>query len=403
MTSDKKTDKKDDKKDARKPAKPSRRRSRTRASPDGKPRIPAAKPDDKPADADADDAADNADTPSIAAPENSARARPTASTNSATSAGSSSTAKKIEELIAVLKSKGVPVLWVGLPAIRGPKGISDMLFLDALYRDGAGKAGITYVDVWDGFVDEAGRFLQQGPDFEGQIRQLRTYDGVFSPSPARASSRTMSIARSSACSPHAPARRAAERAGDARCQRRSRPACAASAGRTDPAAGGGIGRHRSVARRPRLASGRGRCARRAHAGQGRSRWRRPPAAPTISPGRAAKSAANRPRATRRLQRRARWRSGSCARTTAAAAATAAARLQQQKKPLRPAQTAADAARFLRRFGNIAAPPASGRAAPAGPRPPANRAAPAGRVGRSAAVPAAGISRDNANPRGEEAR
>jgi hypothetical protein len=54
-----------------------------------------------------------------------------------------------------------------------------MLFLDALYRDGAGKAGITYVDVWDGFVDEAGRFLQKGPDFEGQIRQLRTSDGVF--------------------------------------------------------------------------------------------------------------------------------------------------------------------------------------------------------------------------------
>ena len=82
-------------------------------------------------------------------------------------------------MIGVLKSKGVPVLWVGLPAIRGPKGTSDMLFLDALYRDAAGKAGITYVDVWDGFVDEAGRFLQKGPDFEGQIRQLRTSDGVF--------------------------------------------------------------------------------------------------------------------------------------------------------------------------------------------------------------------------------
>jgi hypothetical protein len=54
-----------------------------------------------------------------------------------------------------------------------------MLFLDALYRDASGKAGITYVDVWDGFVDEAGRFLQKGPDFEGQIRQLRTSDGVF--------------------------------------------------------------------------------------------------------------------------------------------------------------------------------------------------------------------------------
>ena len=35
------------------------------------------------------------------------------------------------------------------------------------------------VDVWDGFVDEAGRFLQKGPDFEGQIRQLRSSDGVY--------------------------------------------------------------------------------------------------------------------------------------------------------------------------------------------------------------------------------
>jgi hypothetical protein len=87
--------------------------------------------------------------------------------------------KKIEEMIAVVKSKGIPVVWVGLPAIRGPKGTSDILFLDSLYRDASNKAGITYVDVWDGFVDERGLFLQKGPDFEGQIRQLRSYDGVY--------------------------------------------------------------------------------------------------------------------------------------------------------------------------------------------------------------------------------
>ena len=136
-----------------------------------------AKPESKPADADASDDADS-DLPSIVAPEKSARA------------GSGLHefrderwvelyAKKIEEMIAVLKSKGVPVLWVGLPAVRGPKAMSDTLFLNSLYRDAAGKAGITYVDVWDGFVDEAGRFLQQGPDFEGQIRRLRSHDGVY--------------------------------------------------------------------------------------------------------------------------------------------------------------------------------------------------------------------------------
>ncbi|MHC2707357.1 hypothetical protein ACVIWV_006648 [Bradyrhizobium diazoefficiens] len=145
---------------------------------DAKPDI-AAKPDDKPADADLpQDDADNADAPQVAIPEKTAR-NPNGLYEFRDDRWVELYAKKIEELANVLKAKGVPVLWVGLPAIRGPKGTADMLFLDSLYREGAAKAGITYVDVWDGFVDEAGRFLQKGPDFEGQIRQLRTYDGVF--------------------------------------------------------------------------------------------------------------------------------------------------------------------------------------------------------------------------------
>ncbi|OCK59779.1 DUF459 domain-containing protein [Bradyrhizobium sp. LMTR 3] len=87
--------------------------------------------------------------------------------------------EKIEGMIGVLKSKGVPVLWVGLPVVRGAKSTADTAFLNTLYRDAAGKAGITYVDVWDGFVDEAGRYLQHGPDFEGQTRRLRSSDGVY--------------------------------------------------------------------------------------------------------------------------------------------------------------------------------------------------------------------------------
>ncbi|HXW39614.1 MAG TPA: SGNH family hydrolase [Xanthobacteraceae bacterium] len=86
--------------------------------------------------------------------------------------------KRIDEMIAALKSKGAPVLWVGMPAIRGTRSTSDMSYLDELYRARAEKAGITYVDIWDGFVDEQGRYAVQGPDFEGQIRRLRTGDGV---------------------------------------------------------------------------------------------------------------------------------------------------------------------------------------------------------------------------------
>ena len=177
--SDKPADKKTDKKDVKKPAdakpgrSPTRRRSPMRQRPRRRPTTSRPTMPTKP----------TMPTRRRSSRRKRPRAPAAASTNSATSAGSSSTAKKIEELIAVLKSKGVPVLWVGLPAVRGPKGISDMLFLDALYRDGAGKAGITYVDVWDGFVDEAGRFLQRGPDFEGQLRQLRSNDGVYFTTP----------------------------------------------------------------------------------------------------------------------------------------------------------------------------------------------------------------------------
>jgi len=81
-------------------------------------------------------------------------------------------------MIAALKSKGVPVIWVGLPAIRGTKATGDLSYLDELYRERAERAGIIYVDIWGGFVDEDGDYAVQGPDFEGQIRRLRTADGV---------------------------------------------------------------------------------------------------------------------------------------------------------------------------------------------------------------------------------
>src|SRR5437667_1763083 len=172
----KSADKKSDKKDAKaKPeAKPGDQKSG--AKPGG---ATDTKPEDKvDTELSPDDAADNNDAPPATTPEKSARS-PNGVYEFREERWVELYTRKIDEMISVLKSKGVPVLWVGLPAVRGAKATADMLFLDSLYREAASKAGITYVDVWDGFVDEAGRFLQQGPDFEGQIRRLRSYDGVY--------------------------------------------------------------------------------------------------------------------------------------------------------------------------------------------------------------------------------
>ncbi len=88
-------------------------------------------------------------------------------------------AKRIDETIAALKSKGVPVFWVGLPSIRGTKSTADAVYLNDLFRARAERAGIVYIDDWDGFVDDGGKFSSYGPDYEGQTRRLRSSDGVF--------------------------------------------------------------------------------------------------------------------------------------------------------------------------------------------------------------------------------
>src|SRR5262249_17647648 len=131
----------------------------------------------------ADPAAQELDTPeprpeaATAAPEPPG-SRGTKTYEFRTDAWSEAYIRRIDDTIAALKTAGVPIFWVGLPPLRAGRAAADMPFLNDLYRSRADKAGIVYVDIWDGFVDEDGRFAQSGLDFEGQTRRLRAGDGV---------------------------------------------------------------------------------------------------------------------------------------------------------------------------------------------------------------------------------
>ena len=85
--------------------------------------------------------------------------------------------KEVDEVMALLKSKGAPVLWVGLPPARNIRA-ADIGYLNDVFREHADKNGVAYVDVWDGFVDEDGDFTMRGPDVNGQTRLLRAADGL---------------------------------------------------------------------------------------------------------------------------------------------------------------------------------------------------------------------------------
>lgn len=86
--------------------------------------------------------------------------------------------QRVDAVMAAMKARGVPTFWVGLPALRGPRLSADMAYFNDIYKERAAANGVTFIDVWNGFIDEQGQYTQFGPDHQGQQRRLRTADGV---------------------------------------------------------------------------------------------------------------------------------------------------------------------------------------------------------------------------------
>ena len=85
--------------------------------------------------------------------------------------------QRVDALLAPFRDAHVPVLWVGLPPMRDDRLNAQAIALNEIYRDRAGKAGATYVDIWDAFADAGGQYVAFGPDVEGQNAKLRNGAG----------------------------------------------------------------------------------------------------------------------------------------------------------------------------------------------------------------------------------
>jgi hypothetical protein len=86
--------------------------------------------------------------------------------------------RRIDALASLATRQKIPLLWVGLPAFQSPSLTADFVGFNRLYRSHVEKLGGEFVDVWDGFVDEAGKFVITGYDVNGQQARLREADGI---------------------------------------------------------------------------------------------------------------------------------------------------------------------------------------------------------------------------------
>lgn len=85
---------------------------------------------------------------------------------------------RVEEFIKKLRGANLATYWVGLPVMRSPGQSEDAQKLNDLFREKAFVNGAKFIDTWEGFVDEQGRYSAYGPDMQGQTKRLRDNDGV---------------------------------------------------------------------------------------------------------------------------------------------------------------------------------------------------------------------------------
>jgi hypothetical protein len=86
--------------------------------------------------------------------------------------------QRVEGIIKKLRAANAAVYWVGLPVMRSPGQSTDAEMMNEVYREKAFINSAKYIDTWNGFTDESGRFSAYGPDMSGQVKRLRADDGV---------------------------------------------------------------------------------------------------------------------------------------------------------------------------------------------------------------------------------
>lgn len=84
---------------------------------------------------------------------------------------------RVDAVAKLFRDAHVPLIWVGLPAVRNQEATADYVRLNGIVRDHATRNGAAFIDSWGAFTDDAGRYSPEGPDVDGQTVKLRRADG----------------------------------------------------------------------------------------------------------------------------------------------------------------------------------------------------------------------------------
>jgi hypothetical protein len=87
-------------------------------------------------------------------------------------------AQRVDDIIRILKERGIAIYWVELPPM-GPAPLeAEANFVATVQRDRTLREKIRYIDTRKVFNDASGRYTDQGTDINGKAMRLRARDGI---------------------------------------------------------------------------------------------------------------------------------------------------------------------------------------------------------------------------------
>lgn len=85
---------------------------------------------------------------------------------------------RINAFLSALRTARKPVVWVGLPPMAKSDYSAAISQISALQRMAAFSGGAEYLDIYDRFLGEDGKYSSYGPDVNGQNALMRKEDGI---------------------------------------------------------------------------------------------------------------------------------------------------------------------------------------------------------------------------------
>lgn len=85
---------------------------------------------------------------------------------------------RLNDFLGQLRAARKPVIWVGLPPMSRSEYSTAMSQISALQKMAAFSSGAEFLDIYERFLGEDGKYSSYGPDVNGQNARMRKDDGI---------------------------------------------------------------------------------------------------------------------------------------------------------------------------------------------------------------------------------